>query len=60
MQKIPGTKSIDVDFETKVVTIEMMEGQALTLEACEEALAGSRYTVASFETRAAAPADDPS
>ncbi len=58
MQKIPGTKSIEVDLATKVVTIEMREGKALSREACAQALAGSRYAVASFAAKGAAPAGE--
>ena len=44
---------MEVDFETKKASVTMKPGRSLTREACEKALTGTKYTVASFEAAAA-------
>ncbi len=49
LEKIDGVASVDADFETKIATIKMKPGKALTRADCEKAFEGTRYGIVSFE-----------
>ena len=49
LSKIDGVASVDADFETKIATVTMQPGKALTQADCEKAFEGTRYAVAAFQ-----------
>ena len=52
---IDGVASVDADFATKIATVTMKPGKALTKADCDKAFEGTKYGVQSFEAVAAAP-----
>jgi len=52
LSKADGVASVEADFETKKATVTMQPGKSLTSEDCDKAFAGTKYSVAAFETAA--------
>jgi copper chaperone CopZ len=43
-----GVADVQVDFDKKTADVTMEDGKSLSKEACDQAFAGTKYTVASF------------
>ncbi|MBI5506471.1 MAG: heavy-metal-associated domain-containing protein [Deltaproteobacteria bacterium] len=52
LAKLDGAASAEVDFAAKTATVTMAPGKTLTREDCTKALAGTKYTISSFEAAA--------
>ena len=46
-----GVADIQVDFSSKTADITMQPGKSLSKDACDKALQGTKYGVASFAAR---------
>lgn len=59
VSSLDGVDKVEIDFESKVATINMKDGKTLSEEALKEAFADSKFGVKTFETVEAKKEEEP-